>query len=43
MNVLGIDTAIMTEFKNSLPIDLTMPKTQNKSNKTWEEAYFQYY
>ena len=24
----------------SLPIDLGMPKTQNKSNKSWEAAYF---
>ena len=39
-NVLGVDSAIKSEFKNHLPIDLSMPVTVNKSNKTWEEAYF---
>lgn len=39
-NILGINDTIKTEFENSLPIDLSIPKTQNKSNKTWEEAYF---
>jgi gliding motility-associated protein GldM len=39
-NVLGVDPAINTEFQNSLPIDLSMPKTQNKGNNTWEAAYF---
>jgi gliding motility-associated protein GldM len=39
-NVLGINDTINNEFKNSLQVDLAMPKTQNKSNKTWEEAYF---
>ena len=39
-NVLGINDTINAEFANSLPIDLTMPKTQNKSNKTWQAAYF---
>jgi gliding motility-associated protein GldM len=39
-NVLGVDTAINAAFKNSLPIDLSMPKTESKSNKTWEQAYF---
>jgi gliding motility-associated protein GldM len=27
-------------FGELVQIDLTMPKTQNKSNKTWEDAYF---
>ena len=40
-NVLGIDTALTHEFENSLPIDLTIPKTQNKGNQnSWEAAYF---
>ncbi|HVZ57455.1 MAG TPA: gliding motility protein GldM [Chitinophagaceae bacterium] len=38
--VLSVDPAINAEFQNSLPIDLTMPKTQNKGNNTWEAAYF---
>jgi len=40
-NVLEkVDSEIQKEFANSLPIDLTMPKTKNKSNKKWEAAYF---
>ncbi|MFI5132899.1 MAG: gliding motility protein GldM [Chitinophagales bacterium] len=39
-NILAINDTIKAEFDKSLPIDLSMPKTQNKSNKTWEEAYF---
>jgi gliding motility-associated protein GldM len=40
-NILSkINDTIGTAFKNSLQVDLTKPKTQNKSNKTWEEAYF---
>jgi len=39
-NVFSVDSAIAREFKSSLPIDLSIPQTQNKSNKTWEEAYF---
>lgn len=38
--VLNVDPEIMAEFSNNLPIDLTMPKTQNKGNNTWESAYF---
>lgn len=38
--LLGRDPAIDSAFKNTLPIDLSMPKTQNKSNKTWDAAYF---
>jgi gliding motility-associated protein GldM len=38
--VFAVDSAIQKEFQNSLPIDLSMPKTQSKSNRTWEEAYF---
>jgi gliding motility-associated protein GldM len=39
-DVLAVDPAINAEFQNTLPIDLTMPKTQNKGNNTWEAAYF---
>ena len=38
--VLAIDPAIAQQFGTSLPINLTKPKTQSKSNKTWEDAYF---
>ena len=41
MHVLNdVDPEIQKEFVNSLPIDLSMPRTKNKSNKTWEAAYF---
>ncbi|MBD0366261.1 MAG: gliding motility protein GldM [Flavisolibacter sp.] len=39
-NILAIDPTVAQEFKTNLPIDLTMPKTQNKGNNTWEAAYF---
>jgi gliding motility-associated protein GldM len=40
-DILGINDTIKTEFTSKpLQVDLTMPKTQNKSNKTWSEAYF---
>lgn len=39
-DLLGIDPAIAKEFQNSLQIDLTPPKVQDKSNKAWEAAYF---
>ena len=38
--LLAIDPLVAAEFKNSLQIDLSMPKVQDKSNKTWEAAYF---
>jgi len=38
--LLGIDPAIAKEFGNSLPIDLSMPKVQDKTNNTWSAAYF---
>lgn len=38
--LLGIDTAIASEFKSTPFIDLTTPKSANKGNKTWEAAYF---
>lgn len=36
----NIDPKIGTQFANSLPINLAKPKTQNKGNKSWEDAYF---
>ena len=39
-SLLGIDEKINNQFKNSLPLDLSMPEVQNKSNKNWEDAYF---
>ncbi|TCJ14268.1 gliding motility protein GldM [Flaviaesturariibacter flavus] len=38
--LLAIDPLIAKEFANSLQIDLNMPVTQDKSNKTLEAAYF---
>ncbi|HEX6845557.1 MAG TPA: gliding motility protein GldM, partial [Chitinophagaceae bacterium] len=39
-DILAIDPAIAQQFTNSLPINLAKPRTQNKGNKTWEDAYF---
>lgn len=39
--LLKIDPAIGKEFATDLPVDLSIPKVQNKENKTWEAAYFQ--
>lgn len=39
-DVLAVDPAIDSAFKNSLQIDLTMPPTKNKGNNSWEAAYF---
>lgn len=39
-NVLDIDSLISINFASSLPINTEMPKTKNKSNRTWEAAYF---
>lgn len=38
--LLKIDPAIAQQFQNSLQVDVTMPPVQDKSNKTWEAAYF---
>jgi gliding motility-associated protein GldM len=38
--ILKIDTAIEKKFANSLSINLAKPRTQNKGNKSWEDAYF---
>ena len=39
-NVLQVDREIDSAFGTSLPIYLEKPKTQSKSNNTWEMAYF---
>jgi gliding motility-associated protein GldM len=39
-DLLAIDPAFAAEFKDNLQIDLSMPKTQDKSKKDWESAYF---
>ena len=38
--LLAIDTSIAKQFQNSLPIDLSIPKVEDKSNNTWSAAYF---
>lgn len=38
--LLGIDPAIAKEFSNTLPIDLSMPQVEDKTNNTWTAAYF---
>jgi len=39
--LLAIDPAIKTQFQNSLPIDLSIPKTNNKANQNdWAASYF---
>ena len=38
--MLAIDPKIAAQFGSSLPINLAKPKTHNKGNKTWEDAYF---
>jgi gliding motility-associated protein GldM len=39
-DILAIDPEIAKEFKDGLQINTDMPRVQNKSNKTWEDAYF---
>ncbi len=38
--MFAIDPLIAAEFKNSLQINTAIPEVQDKSNKTWEGAYF---
>src|SRR6185436_14630456 len=38
--ILALDPAISKQFENSLPINLAKPRTQNRGNRTWEDAYF---
>jgi gliding motility-associated protein GldM len=39
-DLLAIDPAIASEFKNALQINTEAPKAQDKTNKSWEAAYF---
>lgn len=39
-SLLGIDNSIKNEFEKTLPIDLSIPKSNNQGNRTWEAAYF---
>ncbi|MGI8952753.1 MAG: gliding motility protein GldM [Chitinophagaceae bacterium] len=40
-NILAIDPQIAAQFTKELPIDLSMPKTNNRSSKnSWSSAYF---
>jgi len=43
-DMLAIDAKeggqIAAKFGNSLPINLAKPRTQNRGNRTWEDAYF---
>jgi gliding motility-associated protein GldM len=39
-DLLNIAPEIKKEFDNSLQINTAVPKVQDKSNKTWEAAYF---
>ncbi len=38
--LLGVDPAIDSAFKTSLPINLDKPDSKSKAGKTWEGAYF---
>ena len=39
--LLNIEPAIRAQFQNSLPIDLSIPKTNNKANQgDWSASYF---
>ncbi len=38
--LLAIDPLIAKEYQNALQVDLSTPPSQDKSNKTWEAAYF---
>jgi len=39
-DLLGIDPAIDSAFKTTLPINLDKPTSRTKAGKTWEGAYF---
>lgn len=38
--MLQLHPDIKAEFQHTLPIDLSIPQVQNKSNNTWSSAYF---
>ncbi len=39
-NLLGIDESIRKEYEKTLPIDLSIPKSNSQGNREWEAAYF---
>lgn len=39
-NLLAIDPAISQKFSSILPIDLSIPKSENSSNTDWKTSYF---
>lgn len=39
-DLFAIDPLIAAEFKNSLQINTEVPEVQDKSNRTWDAAYF---
>lgn len=40
-DLLSLDPAVRKEFENSLPIDLTIPTTNNRANQNnWSASYF---
>ena len=39
-SLLQIDPAIKKEYENTLPIDLSIPKSNSQGNREWEAAYF---
>jgi gliding motility-associated protein GldM len=39
-NTTADEKKIREEFAKTLPLDLSMPKTENKGNKDWTSAYF---
>jgi len=39
-NLLGIDAKMNTDLAPTLPIDLSVPKSNNEGNKEWDAAYF---
>ncbi len=39
-DLLALDPMIAAEFKNALQINTDLPDVQDKSNRTWEGAYF---
>jgi len=35
-----VDPKVLSEFEKGMQVDVSMPKVQTASNKTWEDAYF---
>lgn len=38
--LLNLDPSAKAEFEKILPVDITVPKTLNEGNNTWEAVYF---